>query len=129
MLKTRIAALDGEIGRIKRQVSEPQKNSAAATIDGMPSEALATTVGQYQELLLEQEFAEKAYTAALASLDRARAEAARTQTYLAIFANPVVAEDAAYPYRWTNVFIVLVISSVLWAIGALGFLTVRDHMA
>jgi capsular polysaccharide transport system permease protein len=133
MLRSRVAALDGEIARIKNQVSKPREAPAAgagfATADSRPSQALATTIGQYQELLLEQEFAEKAYTAALATLDRARAEAARTQTYLAIFATPQVSEDSTYPYRWTNVLIVLVVASALWAIGALGFLTVRDHIA
>ncbi len=126
MLKARIAALDGEIDRIKRQVSEPTQ---AASADGLRKGPLASAIGEYQELLLEQEFAEKAYTAALASLDRARAEAARTQAYLAVYANPMVAEDFAYPQRWTNVLIVLVVASVLWAIGALGFMTVRDHVA
>ncbi len=126
MLKARIAALDGEIARIKRQVSEP---TGTGGTDSLGKGPLASTIGEYQELLLEQEFAEKAYTAALASLDRARAEAARTQAYLAVYANPMVAEDYTYPQRWTNVFIVLVIASVLWAIGALGFMTVRDHVA
>jgi capsular polysaccharide transport system permease protein len=130
MLKSRIAALDGEIDRIKRQVSEASEPTGdTADGAGAPSGALASVVGQYQELLLEQEFSEKAYTAALASLDRARAEAARAQSYLAIFGNPMVAEDNTYPRRWTNVFVVLMVSAMLWAIGALGFLTVRDHMA
>jgi capsular polysaccharide transport system permease protein len=86
-------------------------------------------VGEYQSFLLEQEFAEKAYTAALASLDRARAEAARVQAYLAIYANPLVAEDWTYPNRWLNILIVLIIASIVWAIGAFGFLSVRDHVA
>jgi capsular polysaccharide transport system permease protein len=131
MLKSRIAALEGEIERIKRQVSQPSSaaTNRAAGGDDAGSGALASIVGQYQELLLEQEFSEKAYTAALASLDRARAEAARTQAYLAVYANPMVAEDRKYPRRWMNVLIVLILSSVFWAIGGLGFLTVREHIA
>jgi capsular polysaccharide transport system permease protein len=131
MLNARIAALDGEIARIKNQVSQPAARSsdAAANGEGAASGPLASVIGQYQELLLDQEFAEKAYTAALASLDRARAEAARTQAYLAIYANPMVAEERSYPRRWVSVSVVLIISSILWAIGVLGFLTVRDHIA
>ncbi|MGH6925408.1 MAG: hypothetical protein ACRED5_16900 [Propylenella sp.] len=130
MLNARIAALDGEIARIKSQVSQPAARSGDAVAgEGAPSGPLASVIGQYQELLLDQEFAEKAYTAALASLDRARADAARTQAYLAVFANPMVAEERSYPRRWVSVSVVLIISSILWAIGVLGFLTVRDHIA
>jgi capsular polysaccharide transport system permease protein len=127
IMKTRIAALDGEILRIRRQISEPTDRGSTAGADG--SEPLANVVGEYQSFLLEQEFAEKAYTAALASLDRARAEAARVQAYLAIYANPLVAEDWTYPNRWLNILIVLIIASIVWAIGAFGFLSVRDHVA
>ena len=125
ILLSRINALDAEIERIRRQISEPSTPAGGATAGSQP---FAVTIGEYQELLVDLEFAEKAYTAALASLDRARADADRTQTYLAVFANPIAAEEAAYPRRWMNVLIVLVVSSVLWAIGSLGFLAVRDHV-
>jgi capsule polysaccharide export protein KpsE/RkpR len=39
-----------------------------------------------------------------------------------------VAEDATYPRRWLNVWIVLILASILWSIGLLGALTVRDHV-
>jgi len=147
MLKSRIKALTGEIARIQGQVSDgsneilPQTGdsgpAAVSTSQPIPtgklapakSDALATSVGTYQELALNQDFAEKAYTAAMASLEHARSEAARTQSYLAIYAQPSVAEQATYPRRGMNVFMVFVLSCVLWAIGMLGTLTIRDHIA
>jgi capsular polysaccharide transport system permease protein len=128
VMKSRIAALDGEIERIRRQVSTAPTSDPSLATSGR-SAPLADAIKEYQGLLLEQEFAEKAYTAALASLDRARIEAAREQTYLAIYAEPVVADDATYPKRWMDILMVLVVCCVAWAVGALGFLSIRDHMS
>ena len=136
MLKSRIAALDGEIARIQGQVSAAapairgttESGTGAGGADAEQSEALANVVAKYQELLLNQEFAETAYTAAMGSLERARTEASRNQSYLAIFAHPSVAEEALYPRRGTAILVVLVLSIVLWAVGALGVLTIRDHI-
>jgi capsular polysaccharide transport system permease protein len=156
MLKSRIAALGGEISRIQGQVSGGQDSSKAivpaitptpgtqagptasadptenmikiAKKDGLKPDALANVVGEYQELFLNQDFAEKAYAAAVASLDHARSEANRTQSYLAIFGQPAVAEDATYPRRGLNILIAFICASVLWSIGLLGALTVRDHI-
>ena len=148
MLKSRIKALTGEIARIQGQVSDGSNEILPQTGDGGPTaavstsqpiptgklapaktDALATSVGTYQELALNQDFAEKAYTAAMASLEHARSEVTRTQSYLAIYAQPSVAEQATYPRRGMNIFMVFVLSCVLWAIGMLGTLTIRDHIA
>jgi capsular polysaccharide transport system permease protein len=160
MLKARIAALGGEIGRVQNQISQdpaattgndPTGNDpigerlaaasgthasaggasagSAAPQGGAPnSGALANVVGRYQELLLSQEFAETAYTAAQASLEAARTDAARTQSYLALYVHPHIAEDATYPRRGLNILMVLILATVLWAVGALTAMTVRDHM-
>jgi capsular polysaccharide transport system permease protein len=128
MLKARIAALGGEIARIQGKISVGAENAPAAVEGGDAPEAMATMVGTYQELLMSQEFAEKAYTAAAAALENARAEADRTQSYLAIYGQPSIAEEAAYPRRWLNIFVVFVLASILWAIGMLGVMTVRDHI-
>jgi len=130
MLKSRIGALQTEIDRIQGEMStsgnDADTNSTARV--GDDSGALVNVVAAYQELLLNQQFAEQAYTAALGSLERARAEADRTQSYLAIYLNPNIPEAAAYPRRLRNVLIVLILAAVAWAIGALAFLTARDHL-
>jgi capsular polysaccharide transport system permease protein len=136
MLKSRIAALAGEVARIQGQISAgtdsngaPTSIQAGNTGTDTDSDAMATVIGEYQELTLNQEFAEKAYTAAMASLERARAEASRTQSYLAIYGQPSIAEEAMYPRRWLNIWVVFALSGILWAIGMLGFMTVRDHVS
>jgi capsular polysaccharide transport system permease protein len=128
MLQSRIRALDEEIARVQGEISAGGEGEDAAA-GGEQSGALAKVVGKYQELALNQEFAEQAYTTALASLERARAEADRTQSYLAVYLHPNIAQDPEYPRRLLNIFIVLVGSCVLWAVGALAYLTIRDHVS
>jgi capsular polysaccharide transport system permease protein len=137
MYKSRIQAIEDEINRVQSKVSTPRSDNApgAAASGDDPgaaapasSEPMANVVGKYQELLLDQEFAEKAYAAAEASLERARTEADRTQSYLAMFVAPNRAEEAVYPRRLLNIMIVLVLATVLWAVGGLIVMTIRDHM-
>ncbi len=130
ILKSRIAALAGEVSRIQNQISVGATGATAAAggQNDPKSDALASVIGTYQELLLNQEFAERSYTAAMASLEHARVEASRTQSYLAMFGEPSMAQEATYPQRWLNIWVVFVLTSILWAIGMLGFLTIRDHV-
>lgn len=130
MLKSRISALQEEIDRIQGEISvsgAPQE-SGKAGFGLAGGGALANVVADYQELQLSQTFAETAYTAALGSLERARAEADRTQSYLAIYLKPNAPDAAAYPQRVWNIFLVFLLAAIVWAIGSLAFLTARDHV-
>jgi capsular polysaccharide transport system permease protein len=127
MLNSQITALDQEITRIRSQISTatPELRPGEGTTSTV--DPLANEIGKYQELLINQEFAEKAYVSAQASLDRARSDAQRDQSYLAIYGEPSPAEDALYPRSLLNVSIVFVLAGILWAVGALGFMAIRDH--
>lgn len=129
MLKARIAALQGEISRIQGQISSGGAVAEGADAEAAGSDgAMATLIGEYQDLSLNQEFAEKAYVAAMGSLERARAEANRVQSYLAIYGDPSLAQDATYPHRFLSILMIFVMCSVAWAIGGLAYLSIRDHM-
>jgi capsular polysaccharide transport system permease protein len=127
MLQSKISALEEEIARVENEISSDSDSSLGAAPGS--SDALAGVLAEYQELEINQQFAENAYTAALASLERARTEADRTQSYLAVYLQPSVPDEATYPRRILNIFIVFVLCCILWAVGSLGYLTVRDHMA
>jgi capsular polysaccharide transport system permease protein len=154
MLKSRIAALEAEIARMQGEISHGEAGAPAdsAALGALaqggdvppgaaqpgtaqpgdrlaPAGALASSVAKYQDLLLDQEFAEKSYAAAQASVERARAEADRTQSYLAIYMNPAVTDEAAYPRRILAILVTLIFATVAWGIAALITLTVKDHMS
>ena len=129
ILEAKIQALEEEIGRKERQFSATDEEPGTANPAQPANRALASVVSQYQELMLDREFAEKAYAAALASLERARTEADRTQSYLAIYMHPTAAESATYPNSLLNTFMIFVFACVIWGVGSLGWLSVRDHMS
>ena len=88
---------------------------------------LSGVVEDYQSLLLEQEFAQKAYISAQSSLERARVTADQQQRYLGTFVPPRRPETAIYPTRITNIAVFFVLNLILWAIGVLAVYAVRDH--
>ena len=94
---------------------------------GKGSSTLSGVVEDYQSLLLEQEFAQKAYISAQSSLERARVTADQQQRYLGTFVPPRRPETAIYPTRIINIAVFFVLNLILWAIGVLAVYAVRDH--
>jgi capsular polysaccharide transport system permease protein len=127
MLKSRIAAIEGEISRIEGKIAAPADAGGEVAPAGAGEASLARTATRYGELQINQEFAEKSYLAALASLERARAEADATQSYLAVYLAPARPESSTYPNRLNAILVVLALAATLWAIGALAFLSIKDH--
>ena len=84
----RIDAVDGRI----------EAERASLGVSGTAG-ALPEVVGRYEELLVDLEFANTAYTQTLAGLAAARAEARRQSRYLAPHIQPTLAESALYPRR------------------------------
>ncbi|MEM8837424.1 MAG: lipopolysaccharide biosynthesis protein [Pseudomonadota bacterium] len=89
---------------------------------------LATILAELERLQVEQEFGQQAYTVALASLERSRAEADRNQRFLAIYRQPSAPQDAIYPERILNTFLCLIVALIIWSLGLLLVQSVRDHM-
>lgn len=94
---------------------------------GKSQGTLSGVVEDYQGLLLEQEFAQKAYVSALSSLERARVTADQQQRYLGTFVPPRKPEAAIYPMRLVNTAIFIILDLICWAIGVLAVYAVRDH--
>lgn len=88
---------------------------------------LASLISQYEDLAVAQDFSEKAYVTALASLERARAEADQQQRYLATFVRPALPEEALYPQRLVNTLTITGACALLWALGVLIVYAIRDH--
>ena len=126
MLKSRIGALEGEIARVQNQVA-PGTDDAAGAAEGADGSSIVTVAAEYGGLLIDQEFAEKAYIAALGSLERARTEADATQSYLAVYLEPARPDSSTYPNRLKAILVVLALSATVWAISALGFMSIKDH--
>ena len=84
-------------------------------------------LGQYEELAVDLEFAEKNYLSALASYTAAQAEAQRKSRYLATYLPPTLAESAQYPQRELILGLLACALFLSWASGTLIYYSVRDR--
>ncbi|MGQ7793015.1 hypothetical protein ACUN0C_11450 [Faunimonas sp. B44] len=130
-----VRVLDRQIAAMNRQISDQRARLGSggpgfSNEQGVPVDAqrtLSSVYGDYTEILLEEEFAQKAYTSALGALEAAITEGRKQQRYFGVFVEPRVPEVALYPERLLNTFLVFIAAAGLWAIGLLTVAAVREH--
>jgi capsular polysaccharide transport system permease protein len=87
---------------------------------------LTDVVGGYEALKVDLEFAQAAYTQALAAETAARAEARRQSRYLAPHVTPTTAEESLYPRRALLSGLALLFLTLGWGVLMLVYYNVRD---
>jgi capsular polysaccharide transport system permease protein len=128
----RVRVMRSQIASIEKQLEREKQRfgAGAAQKQGRASPGIsdvARRIQQFETLETEREFAERTYTSALASLEKARIEANGKQRYLAVFIQPTLSELAQYPTRLLNIAIVLLGSLLLWGVGVMGYYNIRDR--
>ena len=118
-IKSKISALTKQIESEKDRI---------ATKDGQGNKTLGHIFAEYEPLLIERTFAEKAYTSALTSLEAARMEAMRKHRYLATFVEPILPGDAIEPNRIKCISVNLLATSIMWLLGLLLVSLVKEHL-
>lgn len=113
--RRRVAALQRQIDEQTRRLSGPD------------AEDIGDTIASFEPVVIEKEFAQRAYESTLTSLELARVDAARQHRYLVRIAGPSRPEDTSYPELWYAVLTVLVLSFALLGIGTLLVASVREH--
>ena len=123
-----LAALDRKIAALDAQIAAEETRIASSDSSGAPRDgSLADAAGRQEELMVERGFAENMYTAALAAVEAARAEARRSQRYLAIHIAPTRAQEAEHPRRWTLSIAIAALCLVIWSILLLIASSIRDR--
>lgn len=87
----------------------------------------ATKLADFERLSVDREFAEQAYTAALATYDQALAEARRKSRYLAAYIKPTLAEASEFPRKEVLLGLVAFFLLTTWAIAILVYYSIRDR--
>lgn len=116
-----IPALKDRISGLAQQVAE-QTGRAVGTPGG-----IATKITEYENLLVEQEFAEQTLTAANAALEQARVEAQQQQYYLERVVEPNRPDDAIKPARLRGILAVLFGTLCLYLVGWMLSVGIREH--
>ncbi|EGQ9575919.1 capsule biosynthesis protein, partial [Vibrio alginolyticus] len=120
-----VVNLKREVMALTMQIQNEKKAIAG---DPDTQSTLSGVFADYEPLLVERTFAEKAYTSALASLEAARVEASRKHRYLATFVEPLLPDEATEPKRLRSIFTVFFATSLAWVIGLLGLGIVKEHI-
>jgi capsular polysaccharide transport system permease protein len=103
-LRNRQAALEAQIG------AERQRLAGDAA-------AIAPRIAEYEKLMLEWGFSERALTTALGAVEMARMDGMRQHIYVERVAAPSLPDHPAYPWRIVWCLVVLVLSYAVFRIG------------
>ncbi|KRE15803.1 hypothetical protein ASE63_16375 [Bosea sp. Root381] len=106
------------------QQIEAQRNSISSAGSG-----LADKVSEYERLNLQQDFATRRLTAAVASLTLATVQARRQQIFLERIVEPNLSDKSTRPKRLVNIVTVLGWSLLLYLIYWLVGAGIREHAA
>lgn len=115
-LKSQVASLHAQVERTRGLLAGSTENTPYADL-------LAT----YEDLELDQKFAQDSYTSAMGFLAASRTALARQQTYLIDFIAPTLPQDALEPRSTRDVVMAFFTSALLWLIGSLVGSALREH--
>jgi capsular polysaccharide transport system permease protein len=82
---------------------------------------------QYQQLVLDREFAKEQLASAMSSLQAARNQAIRQDLYLEVVSKPNLPDVAMEPKRLHDIFSVLAVTLLLWGGWTLFIAGVKEH--
>ncbi len=126
----RMRVLKVRIASVEEQLASERQRLGSGNADGQSSDAngdVAGRIQKYEILETEREFAERAYTVSLGSLEKARIDASNKQRYLAVFIEPTLSQLAQYPARFLNSFLVALGLLFAWAVFVMGYYNIRDR--
>jgi capsular polysaccharide transport system permease protein len=116
-----IPALQNHIVAIGREIAA-QNGRAVGTPTG-----IASKMGNFEKLQVEQEFATQMLTAANASLESARTDAQKQQFYLERVVEPNRPDDSSLPKRFRQILVVFGASVCLYFIGWMLVVGIIEH--
>jgi capsular polysaccharide transport system permease protein len=114
LLRNRIEALQAQIAAERGRMTRG-------------GEAMTQQVASYERLELERLLADRQLASATASLEAARTEAIRQQTFVLRVAEPHLPEAALYPRAAYNTLTVFVSLAMLFGVGWLLIVSAREH--
>ncbi len=122
----RLTQADRRISLIEARIDNERRNLGFGGEAGDGSD-YASLMSEYERLAVDREFAEQAYTAALATYDAAQAEARRKSRYLAAHIKPTLAETAQFPDRVVILALGFLFLGGAWAVLVLVYYSLRDR--
>jgi capsular polysaccharide transport system permease protein len=104
--------MKARLDAVTTQIAALEKTLTVSGTGGDP--ALSQAFVTFDKARLDQEWAQTYYKTIAAMLERAKAEYERQQVYLESFVRPTLPEQAEYPRRFWNVFLVTLGATAAW---------------
>lgn len=120
----RLVEIRQRINVVKLRILE-ERDKFARESDSQIS--YSNLIGEFEGLMVDREYAEKTYLAALAAYDGAITEAQRQSRYLAPYIEPTLAEKSEYPQRALLSIFVLLGLTFLWLTIILVYYAIKDR--
>lgn len=117
----RIPLVRTQIGTLQQQIDEQ-----LGKVTGN-RRSLAQSAVRYERLFLENDFANKQLTAALASLEQARSDAQRKQAYIERIVEPNLPDAPMQPRRLRDIMATLALSLLAYGILRMLLAGIREH--
>jgi capsular polysaccharide transport system permease protein len=104
-----------------------QLRAAQQVVRGAGAHNLASTVGQFEELQAQLTNATTVLATAQNNLATAQAGADAQRLYLTTYVKPGLPESSTAPDRWMDLFLIMLISGMIWTIGLLFRNSILEH--
>lgn len=111
---------------IRQRIVQERQNFTLADAE-VGGEDYPTLIAEFEGLVVDREFAEESYRAALTALDLARTNTVRQSRYLAVFIQPTLPERADFPRREIILGLAGLFLLLGWSILALVYYSIRDR--
>jgi len=122
----KVKAAKNKYMALKRQVQKERARSIRSNNPG-DAKTIGALIAQQEELLTEQDFAEKAYASTLLNMEQTRIDATQQHRYITVIVQPKLPEEAAKPDQPHDLIVLLLSCLLLWGISGLIIASIRDH--
>lgn len=112
---------------ITARIADERDSFSNVQNTGVAGSDYPSLIAEYEGLVVDREFAEESYRAALAAVEVARAKTSRQSRYLATFIPPTLAQTSEFPQRWTYFGLATLFLLLGWAVMALVYYSIRDR--
>lgn len=116
-----VIAARRRVSALSAQIEEQSERLAGG------NENISAELARFEPVMIEKEFAQRAYNSALASLEMARVDASRRHRYLVRISGPSEPSQPRFPRFWYSMLTVLVLAFTILGVGTLLIASIREH--
>lgn len=120
----KLQEMKGQLKAVEKQLAEEKARLAGK---GADAATFNTWVSQYENLMIESEFAKKQLTTAMSALETARASSLVKTRYIVPIERPTLPDESRYPRTWIATLCAFLGLLLVYGLSRLIVASVREH--